>query len=120
MRLRKESNITWNLERLGTNDAWKIANALYLAADLGRKPQPEPAPTGNTEIITYLEQLVEDNRLCPVDWRIPYAFGELRWLAARILACEYIYQGIKTSIVLQDAIQPIRNIEIAMIIWTVQ
>lgn len=109
MSLWTESGINWYLERLASNDAWKISGALYTVADIGRLPQPQPTPTGNAEVITYLEQLIEDNRLCPVDWRIPYAFSELRWLAARVLACEYAYQDVEKPIILEDVVQPIRR-----------
>lgn len=41
--------------------------------------------------------------------------GELRWLAARVLACEYAYQGIETPIILKDVVQPTSNDKIAEI-----
>jgi len=104
-----ESELNWYLERLARNDARDIASALFQIAQLSRPPQPEPVPTGNAQVIAYLEQLIEDRRECPVDWRIPFAFGELRWLAARVLACEYAYQGIEKPIILKDVVQPIRN-----------
>ncbi len=109
MSLWKESSLKLYLESLASNDFEDISSALYHVADLRSVPQPQSVPTGNTEIITYLEQLIEDTRLCLLDRRIPYIYGELRWLAARVLACEYAYQGIETPIILKDVIQPIRR-----------
>jgi hypothetical protein len=111
-----ESELNWYLERLATNNIQDVARTLFVVAQIGREPQPQPVPTGNAQVITYLEQLAEDDRWCVVDWRIPYAFGELRWLAARLLACEYAYQGIEKPIILKDVIQPIRQVEIGRIV----
>ena len=108
-----ESSLKWYLETLSGNDTRDIAQALYLVAELDTKSQP--TPTGNAKVVAYLEQLVEDNRLCTVDWIIPYTYGELRWLAARVLACEYAYQGIEKPIMLKNVVQPIRGFDIARI-----
>jgi hypothetical protein len=115
MPLWKESELNWYLDRLAKNDARDTASALFTVAELGREFQPQPAPTGNAKVIAYLERLINDNRLCVVNWIIPYTYGEMRWLAARVLACEYAYQGIEKPIILKDVIQPIRDFEIARI-----
>src|SRR5687767_14185155 len=106
-----ESELNWYLEHLASDDTWNLALTLSTVAQIGREPKPQPTPTGNAQVIAYLEQLVEDDRWCVVDHRIPYAYGEMRWLAARLLACEYAYQGIETPIILKDVIQPIRDVE---------
>jgi len=111
-----ESLLNRYLERLASNDLRDIALDLFDIADLGSN-RPQPVPTGNAKLITHLEQLLEDNRLCLVERRIPLAYGELRWLAARVLACEYAYQGIEKAIILKDVIQPIRDDEIARIAY---
>jgi hypothetical protein len=109
-----EKELNWYLERLAKNDTREIALTLSNVAQIGREPKPQPVPTGNAEVITYLEQLVEeDRRMCIVDFRISYTFGELRWLAARVLACEYAYQGIEEPIILKDVVQPIRGYKYA-------
>jgi hypothetical protein len=115
MPLWKESELNWYLERLASNDTHGLALTLFVVADLGGESQPQPVPTGNAKVITRLEQLVEDHRLCVVNHIIPYTYGEMRWLAARLLACEYAYQGIEKPIILKDVIQPIRDIEIVRI-----
>lgn len=85
-------------------------------AGLDRESQPQSVtPTGNSKVIDHLERLVEDHRWTIVDWHIPPTYGELRWLVARILACEYAYQGIKTLIILEDMIRPAKLREITII-----
>ncbi len=100
------------LAALAKNDTHEIALYLFVVADIVDGSPRKPLPTGNTQVIAYLEQLVEDQRGCIVLWQEPQAIGELRWLAARVLACEYAYQGIETHIILEDVIQPTRSREI--------
>lgn len=107
-----DEELNWYLERLANNDAHAIAGALFQVAELHRELQRQPVPTGNAKVITHMEQLLEDHRWCIVEWIYPYAYGELRWLAARVLACEYAYKDIKKPIILKDVIQPIRLAEI--------
>lgn len=112
-----ESDLNLYLRILAKNDTHDVAMSLFVVADIHRElqPLPQPMPTGNAKVITYLEQLVEDRRGCIVHFQEPEAFGELRWLAARVLACEYAYQGIETPIMLEDVVQPIRSYEIVPI-----
>ena len=110
MREWTESEINWYLEALAKNDTHDLARALFQIALLIR-PYPFPVPTGNKQVVEYLEQLVKDRRGCVVDWRTPHTFGELRWLAARVLACEYAFLGIEEAIILKDVVQPLRNWE---------
>jgi len=110
-----ESDLNWYLESLASDDTDKISLALFQASDLGRGPEPEPMPTGNAKIVTYLEQLIKDKRLCPVNWLIPHAWGELRWLAGRVLACEYAYQDIEIPIILKDVIQPRKDFDLSRV-----
>ena len=122
--------MTYKLSKSSTNelinvlksgDAYHIASSLFHISGLDlvgfdRESQPQPVtPTGNSEVIAHLEQLVEDRRWTIVDWHIPESYGEIRWLAARVLACEYAYRGIKTSIVLEDVVQPIKRRELTKI-----
>ncbi|MEM9954624.1 MAG: hypothetical protein AAF846_23645 [Chloroflexota bacterium] len=109
-----EEDIEYYLEILERNDPNDLANLFFVILQFNRIP-PHPVPTGNTNIITGLEKLLEDRRL----WTdlhhniiLEEVYGEMRWLAARVLACEYAYQGIETPIVLKDVIQPINSSEI--------
>lgn len=108
-----ESEINLYLRILESNDAHEIAGNLFHIAELDHPSQPEPLPTGNVEVIAYLEQLIEDRRgYFLILTRSTHTMGELRWLAARVLACEYAYQGIETPIILKDVVQPTSKYEI--------
>ena len=104
-----EARLKWYLENLATNDIEKISQALFIVAQMKGLDHAEPVPTDNTRVIAYLERLVEDRSGCIIIWRIPYVYGEIRWLAARLLACEYAYRGIEKPIILKDVIQPIES-----------
>lgn len=106
-----EALLDWYLGKLTTNDTTEVANTLWVIAQLGR-PKPQPLPTGNSEVIAHLEQLIKDNRNCIVDWMTPPSWGELRWLASRVLACEYAYLGVEKTIILKDVIQPISDLNL--------
>lgn len=114
-----ESELNWYLGKLASDDAEAIAGALYVVAEIHMRSQAMPVPTGNAKVIARLEQLLEDRRVCKVG---PYGsyisgvvLGELRWLAARALACEYAYLGIDKTITLKDVLQPMWNYEIVSI-----
>ncbi|MEO1288489.1 MAG: hypothetical protein AAFV93_12035 [Chloroflexota bacterium] len=104
-----QKDISEFINVLKKNTLQEVAQALYYHTEVGRVTNPQPTPTGSNEVIGYLEKLIEDHRVCVVDRVFPQMYGELRWLAARCLACEYAYKGIKTSIVLEDVMQPIRE-----------
>jgi|GEM_PF-1843058 len=89
------------------NDVKEISLSLFVVANIDDEFPPKPLPTGHAAVVTYLEKLVEDRRGCVVYWREPCRYGELRWLAARVLACEYAYQGIEKPIMLENVVQPI-------------
>ncbi|MEM9952849.1 MAG: hypothetical protein AAF846_14675 [Chloroflexota bacterium] len=105
-----ESELGWYLQTLEENDTYRLALALSGIAKISTLDQP--VPTGNSKVINHLEILIEDNRMCMVNSTIPPSYGEMRWLAARILACEYAYLGIKKSIVLENVVQPIKGREL--------
>lgn len=107
-----ESQINSYLETLASNNTHEISLTLHGLAELDREPQPQPVPTGNAKVISHLEQLIEDHQVCVVKFRVPYTYGEMRWLAARVLACEYAYQGIEEAIILKDVIQPVTDADI--------
>src|SRR5947207_1389726 len=44
----------------------------------------EETPIADARLLVPLERLLEDRRPCVLS--IPYVFGEVRWLAARVLA----------------------------------
>ena len=113
MRQWTTSEVKSYLRSLEENDTHDLAMSLCLVTETDRRPQPQPVPTGNEMIVSYLEQLVEDRRACVVDRITPYKFGEMRWLAARALACEYAYLGIENPIILEDVVQPMRRSEAA-------
>ena len=93
-----KSDIDEFLRVLTANETRDVALTLFSVAELDRKPQPQPVPTGDARIVAFMERLVNDRRFCIVDWQIPPAYGELRWLAARVLACEYAYENIKNPL----------------------
>jgi len=114
-----ESDLNWYLETLESANTKDIAGALSTIAAFDAKLQPQPIPTGNDKIVKYLEQLVEERQWCCLGMGISFihsfAYGELRWLAARLLACEYAYASIDKPIILKDVVQPIRDHESARI-----
>jgi len=106
-----ESDLKRYLETLEKNDTRDVAKILFTMAGLDMETLSPFIPTGNAKIIAYLEQLIEDRRGYVISWEIPSGVGELRWLAAQALACEYAYQGIETPIILKDVFIPTRDYE---------
>ena len=107
-----ESELNWYLKCLTSGE--DLALALSTVAKIGM--DTPPMPTGDTRVIKRLELFVEARDVwCIVDWRVGFAsgftHGELRWLAARILVCEYAYAGIDTPIILEDVVQPFKGVE---------
>lgn len=100
-----ESNLGKFIDMLKSNDLEEVAWVLTYYMDGHGYYNPEPI--GNDEIISYLKHLIEDQRLCKVNWGFPSRWGELRWSAARVLACEYAYKGIDTPIILKDVLKPV-------------
>ena len=90
-----EQEISYLLANLYSPDLQDCVAALkVLATD----------PTGDQRIIAALEPLLVDFRPCVV--MIPYAYGELRWLAAHALAAELGAAGSWHSLRLYSAIKP--------------
>lgn len=113
MRKWTESEIISYLNMLESGNIDDIAGTLFYNAELSYPYEPEPMPTGNAKVIAYLEKLIEDRRgYLLILTRTTYVIGELRWLAAHMLACEYAYQGIDTPIILKDVVQPITKYDI--------
>jgi len=64
-------------------------------------------PTGKTEIIDQLLNLIDDRRGYMITWAKPSYWGEIRWLATHVLACEYAYIDFSWKYTLKDVVKPI-------------
>ncbi|MEO1643554.1 MAG: hypothetical protein AAFR67_00090 [Chloroflexota bacterium] len=107
-----QSELNYFIKILRANDPNDIAMWLLHYSDMGEGSEPHPIPTCNDQVIYYLEKLLEDRRPCAITDRAPYDYGELRWLAARALACEYAYRGIDTPIILEEVAMPVSQREL--------
>ena len=101
----QDSDTVEFLRALVIDERRNLSTWLYSLVDF-------PEPRGNKYVISYLEHLIEDRRGCLVIWRVPFYWGEMRWLAARVLAYEYALLGINKCLVLEDVVIPVEDIEI--------
>ena len=67
-------------------------------------------PTADERVLPYLEPLLDDNSPCLLG--IPYIFGEIRWLAAKVLASERAALGIGTPVHVPNVVRPVDTMEI--------
>lgn len=67
-------------------------------------------PLGDARLLTYLESMLDDRRLCVMG--VPYYYGELRWLVAEAVASEQGKLGIDDGVYLKNTFRPMRTEEI--------
>lgn len=70
-------------------------------------------PTGDPELLGRLEPLMADTT--PTLLWLPYAFGEVRWEAAKALAAERAIQNIDTAVRLVDVPKPMKAHELGSV-----
>lgn len=68
-------------------------------------------PTCDEKVVTLIEKLLTDTRACMVRGSMPPLFGQMRWLAARILVREYACLGKEKSLLLEEVAEPLTNAE---------
>lgn len=62
-------------------------------------------PTGRPEVVAAVRRLTDDRT--PAVIRVPYAFGEVRWVAAYALIAELRAQGRVEQISIEDIAEPL-------------
>ncbi len=67
-------------------------------------------PAADERVLPYLEQLLHDKSACLLG--IPYIFGEVRWLAAKVLASERAALGINRLVYVPNVVRPVDTMEI--------
>ncbi|BAZ15798.1 hypothetical protein NIES4071_76700 [Calothrix sp. NIES-4071] len=65
-------------------------------------------PAVDERVLPYLENLLDDDTLTLL--MLPYRFGEVRWLAAKVLVAERAALGHKEPVHLDNVVQPM-NVE---------
>lgn len=68
-------------------------------------------PAADERILPYLEDLLDDDTISVIF--LPYRFGEVRWLAAKVLVAERAALGHNTPVYLDNVFQPINTEEFA-------
>lgn len=62
-------------------------------------------PAEDERVLPYLDNLLDDETLCVV--MLPYRFGEVRWLAAKVLLAERAALGYNEPVYLNNVVRPI-------------
>jgi hypothetical protein len=62
-------------------------------------------PAEDERVLPYLDNLLEDEALCVV--MLPYRFGEVRWLAAKVLVAERAALGHNEPVHLSNVVRPV-------------
>jgi hypothetical protein len=98
----EEFNFETVVRRLADEDAQRVGGTLGALQE---------QPLGDSRIMSYLEKLLDDTRLCITQIK-PYRYGEIRWLAGAALAAERKVHGIDDPVRIKDSFPPITQQEV--------